>query len=155
MRTSLGAIQRVTRWLEYFTLAELIFILKQDIKMYPFDRYRVSKIAQAVSMTFGGDQSENHIKMLLEDLSSKFKQTRLMIKLTSISTIVNRCNDHLLIPFQSSCPTCDRSLNTSNCKQRRIRLYCLNGSVNSGKMNILVYQRFHIKRLVEKLTLLI
>jgi hypothetical protein len=143
MRTSHVIIERVAHWLQYFTLAELIFVLKQDAHMYPFDKFRVQKIASAVRHTFSSDQSDNDVRMLIEDLSAAYCQTRPLVKPTSISSITIRQNNHLLVPFRSSCPTCYQVLNENNCKQRRIRLYCNNGSVVIGKNFIFVFD-YHI-----------
>lgn len=125
-------------WLEYFTLAELIFILKEDARMYPFDKFRVEKIAFAVRHTFASDQSDDQVKMLIEDLSAAYCQTRPVIKPTSISSITIRQNDHQLVPFRSSCPICYQSLDMTNSQQKRIRVYRHNGSVVIGKNNIFI-----------------
>ncbi|CAF4843382.1 unnamed protein product, partial [Rotaria magnacalcarata] len=56
-------------------------------------------------------------------------QTRPLVKPTSISFIKIRHNNHLLVAFRSSCPTCYQSLNINNSCQKCVRLYCHNGSV--------------------------
>jgi len=139
MRTSRVIIELIAHWLEYFTLAELIFVLKADAHMYPFDKFRVQKIALALRHTFSSDQSDNDVRMLIEDLATVYSQTRPLVKPTSISSITIRKNDHLLVPFRSSCPTCCQSLNESNSKQRGIRLYCDNGSVIIGKNDFFAF----------------
>lgn len=139
MRTPPVIIQRVTQWLHYFTLAELIFVLKENTCMYPFDRFRVQKIALALRHTFASDQSDDDVRMLIADLSNVYAQTRPLLKPTSISSITSRQNDHLLVPFRSSCPTCCQSLNENNSKQSRVRLYCHNGSTVIGKNLVFVF----------------
>lgn len=137
MRTSHVVISRVAHWLEYFTLAELVFVLKEDARMYPYDKFRIEKIATALRHTFSSNQSDNDVRMLIQDLSVAYCQPHQLTKPTSISSITVRKNDHLLIPFQSTCPTCCQILNENHCKQRRIRLYCSNGSVVIGKNDFL------------------
>lgn len=139
MRTSPLIIQRVAYWLEYFTLAELIFVLQEDVRMYPLDKFRVQKIASAVRHTYSSDQSDADVKMLIEDLSTAYCQPRPLIKPTSISSNRIRHNDHILVPYRTSCPTCYQSLNVANCKQRHIRLYCYNGAVVIGENSIFVF----------------
>ncbi|CAF1004960.1 unnamed protein product [Rotaria sordida] len=122
MRTPRVIIEWVAYWLEFFTLPELIFVLKEDARMYPFDKFRVEKIALAVRHTFSSNQSDNDVKMLIEDLSIAYCQTRLLLKPTSISSITIRQNNHLLVPFRSSCPTCyQRTLFTLQCNHRNPR----------------------------------
>jgi hypothetical protein len=101
--------------------------------MYPFDKFRIQKIASAVRHTFASDQSDDDVRMLIQDLSTAYCQTRPLNKPTSISSIMIGQTNHLLVPFRSSCPICHQVLNENNCKQRRIRLYCYNGSVVIGK----------------------
>ncbi|CAF1933987.1 unnamed protein product [Rotaria magnacalcarata] len=129
MRTPSIIIERVAHWLEFFTLAELVFVLSEDAQMYPLDKFPIEKIALAVRHTFSSEQSNNDVKMLIEDLSMSYCQTRPLVKPTSISFIKIRHNNHLLVPFRSSCPTCYQSLNINNSCQKCIRLYCHNGSV--------------------------
>ncbi|CAF1049578.1 unnamed protein product [Rotaria magnacalcarata] len=129
MRTPSIIIERVAHWLEFFTLAELVFVLSEDARMYPLDKFPIEKIALAVRHTFSSEQSNNDVKMLIEDLSMSYCQTRPLVKPTSISFIKIRHNNHLLVPFRSSCPTCYQSLNINNSCQKCIRLYCHNGSV--------------------------
>ena len=133
MRTPSIIIERVAHWLEVFTLAELVFVLSEDARMYPLDKFRVEKIALALRHTFSSEQSDNDVKMLIEDLSMSYCQSRPLVKPTSISSIQIRHNNHLLVPFRSSCPICYESLNINNSCQKRIRLYCHNGSVVTGK----------------------
>jgi hypothetical protein len=140
MRTSQIIIGRVAHWLERFTLAELVFVLQENARMYPLDKFRVRKIGLAVRETFGGDQSDDDIRMLIEDLSNVYSQTRPLMKACSVSLITIKQNDHLLIPFRSSCPVCCRSLNENNAKQKRIRIYCDNGAVVIGKNAIFLYK---------------
>ncbi|CAF3700006.1 unnamed protein product [Rotaria sp. Silwood1] len=132
MRTSSVVIERVSYWLEYFTLAELVFVLNEDARMSPFDKFRFNKIASAVRHTFMSDQSDLHVKMLIDDLSTAYCQSRPLHKQTSVSSIMIRQNENLLVPFQSSCPKCNQSLDASDAIQRRVRLYCQNGSVVTG-----------------------
>ncbi|CAF5026632.1 unnamed protein product, partial [Rotaria magnacalcarata] len=129
MRTAPIIIEHVSHWLEYFTLAELFFVLNEDARISLFDKFRIGKIASAVRHTFMSDQLDEHVKMLIEDLSTAFCQSRPLHKPTSLSSIMIRQNDHFLVPFRSSCPSCNRTLDVSDAVQRRIRLYCLNGSV--------------------------
>lgn len=147
MRTSPLIIERVAHWLEYFTLAELIFVLQEDARMYPFDKFRVQKIASAVRHTFSSDQSDADVKMLIEDLSTAYCQPRPLIKPTSISSNRIRHNDHLLIPYRTSCPSCYQSLNVADCKQRHIRLYCYNGAVAIGKKNTFCFIVYFVRQL--------
>ena len=132
MRTAPAIVERVTHWLQYFSLAELMFILTEDARMYPLDKFRVDKIGFALRHTFSSDQSDNDVRKLIEDLSQAYCQTRPVMKPTSISSITLRQNVHLLVPFRSSCPTCSQPLNENNSKQKKIRLYCSNGSVVIG-----------------------
>ncbi|CAF4143071.1 unnamed protein product [Rotaria magnacalcarata] len=134
MRTAPIIIEHVSHWLEYFTLAELFFVLNEDARISLFDKFRIGKIASAVRHTFMSDQLDEHVKMLIEDLSTAFCQSRPLHKPTSLSSIMIRQNDHFLVPFRSSCPSCNRTLDVSDAVQRRIRLYCLNGSVVIGTM---------------------
>jgi hypothetical protein len=150
MRTPRVIIERVAHWLEYFTLTELVFVLKEDARMYPFDKFRVAKIGLAVRHTFASDQSDNEVRMLIEDLSTVYCQTRPLVKPTSISSITIRQNDHLLVPFRSSCPTCYQSLNITNSQQRRIRLYCHTGSVAIGKKTIFYLILFYLGYIVKE-----
>jgi len=134
MRTSSVIIERVSHWLQHFTLAELVFVLNEDARMFLFDRFRIEKIASSLRHTFSSDQSNKDVKLLIEDLSVAYCQTRPVQKPTSLSSIMVRQNDHLLVPFQSSCPSCNRSLDGSNAVQKRLRLYCQNGSVVTGNL---------------------
>ncbi|CAF4653683.1 unnamed protein product [Rotaria magnacalcarata] len=111
MRTPSIIIERVAHWLEFFTLAELVFVLSEDARMYPLDKFPIEKIALAVRHTFSSEQSNNDVKMLIEDLSMSYCQTRPLVKPTSISFIKIRHNNHLLVPFRSSCPTCYQNFN--------------------------------------------
>jgi hypothetical protein len=61
MRTPPAVIERVVYWLEYFTLAELIFVLQEDARLYRLDKFRVDKIAFAVRETFSSDQPDNDV----------------------------------------------------------------------------------------------
>ncbi len=134
MRTSAEIIGRVCHWLKFFTLAELIFVLNEDARMSVFDKFRIEKISFSLRHTFFSDQSDRHVKMLIDDLSLSYFQARPVHKPTSLSSITTRQNNHTLVPFQSSCPTCNCTLNPHDTFQRRIRLYCQNGSVVTGKL---------------------
>jgi hypothetical protein len=140
MRTPRAIIDRVSHWLEYFSLAELVFVLNEAARMSPFDKFRVEKIASSVRHTFFSEQSDEDVKMLIDDLSHAYSQTRPVHKPTSISSIMIRQNKHLLMPFQSSCPSCNRSLDVSDALQRRVRVYCHNGSVVTGKHSTVLSQ---------------
>ncbi|CAM4793118.1 unnamed protein product [Rotaria magnacalcarata] len=129
MRTPSIIIERVAHWLEFFTLSELVFVLSEDARMYPLDKFRIEKIALAIRHTFSSEQSNNDVKMLIEDLFMSYCQTRPLVKPTSISFIKIRHNNHLVVAFRSSCPTCYQSLNINNSCQKCVRLYCHNGSV--------------------------
>jgi hypothetical protein len=56
-----------------------------------------------------------------------------IVKPCSLPSITMHHNDHQLIPFRSSCPNCNQSLNENNAREKRIRLYCDDGSVVTGK----------------------
>ncbi|CAM4831875.1 unnamed protein product [Rotaria magnacalcarata] len=116
------------------TLAELVFVLNEDARIPPFDKFRIPKIATAVRHTFMSDQPDECVKMLIGDLSTAYCQTRPMHKQNSLSSIMVHQNDHLLVPFRTSCPTCNRSLDASDAIQKRVRLYRQNGSVVIGMM---------------------
>lgn len=133
MRTSNEINHRVSYWLEHFTLAELFFVLNEDARISLFDKFRIEKIAFSLRHTFFSDQSDRCVKMLIDDLSHSFSQTRPVQKLTSLSSTIVRQNKHFLVPFQSSCPTCGIGLDSYNAIQRRLRLYCQNGSVVTGE----------------------
>ncbi|CAF3601140.1 unnamed protein product [Rotaria socialis] len=134
MRTSPFIIERVSYWLNSFSLAELVFVLNEDARIPPFDKFRISKIATAVRHKFMSDQPDECVKMLIDDLSTAYCQTRPMHKQNSLSSIMVHQNDHLLVPFRTSCPTCNRSLDASDAIQKRVRLYRQNGSVVIGIM---------------------
>lgn len=51
-----------------------------------------------------------------------------------------RQNNHLLVPFRSSCPICNQNLDVSDAVQRLIRVYCHNGSVVTGNKSTLLFQ---------------
>lgn len=146
MRTPQFIIEHVAHWLQYFSLAELFFVLNEDARIHPFDKLRVEKIASAVRHTYFSEQSNNDVKMLIQDLSTAFCQTRPLVKPTPISSISIRCNDHLLIPFRSSCPSCNQNLNAYHCDQRRIRVYCYNGSVVVGKKCVFYLMSYYFLR---------
>ncbi|CAF4768625.1 unnamed protein product [Rotaria sp. Silwood1] len=76
--------------------------------------------------------------MLIDDLSTAYCQSRPLHKQTSVSSIMIRQNENLLVPFQSSCPKCNQSLDASDAIQRRVRLYCQNGSV----VTVIIYPNF-------------
>lgn len=76
MRTSHTIIERVSHWLEYFTLAELVFVLSENARMPPFEKFCVEKIASSVRHTFFSEQSDEAVKMLIDDLSLTYSQTR-------------------------------------------------------------------------------
>ena len=133
MRTPKATIDRIAFSLERFTLVELFFVLNEDSRMSPFDKLRVQKISNVVRYTFASFQEDMDVKMLIDDLSIEYCQTRPMQKLMTTSLITLRVNRHLLNPFRSSCPTCGRSLNVSDAKQRQLRIYFRNGSVTSGE----------------------
>ncbi len=134
MRTPGEIIGRVSHWLEHFTLAELVFVLNEDARISLFDKFRIEKIGSSLRHTFFSDQSDRHVKMLIDDLSLSYSQTRPVHKPTSLSSLMTRQNKHFLVPFQSSCPTCNCSLNPCDAVQRRLRLYCQNGSVVTGRL---------------------
>ena len=136
MRTSNEIIHRVSHWLEHFTRAELVFVLNEDARISLFDKFRIEKIAFSLRHAFFSDQSDRCVKMLIDDLSHSFSQTRPVHKLTSLSSTIVRQNKHFLVPFQSSCPTCDFGLNPYDGIQRRLRLYCQNGSVVTGGLSV-------------------
>lgn len=46
-----------------------------------------------------------------------------------------RQNETLLVPFRTSCQTCNSSLNTSDAIQKQIRSHCRNGSVITGELS--------------------
>ncbi|CAF3742173.1 unnamed protein product [Rotaria socialis] len=99
MRTSPFIIERVSYWLNSFSLAELVFVLNEDARIPPFDKFRISKIATAVRHKFMSDQPDECVKMLIDDLSTAYCQTRPMHKQNSLSSIMVHQNDHLLVPF--------------------------------------------------------
>jgi hypothetical protein len=90
MRTSRVIIERVSHWLEHFTIAELVFVLNEDARMPLFDRFRIEKIASSLRHTFSSDQSNKDVKLLIEDLSVVYCQTRPVQKPTSLSSIMVR-----------------------------------------------------------------
>ncbi|CAF1158424.1 unnamed protein product [Adineta ricciae] len=145
MRSPSVAIERVSYWLRYFTLAELFFVLEEDARIYPFDKFRIRKIALALRHTFASDQSDNEVKMLIKDLSTEFSQARPLNKPTSISSITVRKSQHLLVPFRSTCPVCNNNLNENNAQQQGIRLYCSNGSVMIATMFTLRCNHVHAR----------
>jgi hypothetical protein len=134
MRTPAEIIGRVCHWLTFFTLAELVFVLNEDARMSMFDKFRIEKVSSSLRHAFFSGQSDQHVKMLIDDLSLSYFQARPVHKPTSLSSIIVRQNNHTLVPFQSSCPTCNCTLNPFDAFQRRIRLYCQNGSVVTGKL---------------------
>jgi hypothetical protein len=133
MRTAKATIDRVAYWLERFTLAELVFVLHEDSRMSLFDKFRVGKIGDAVRHAFASSQDDVDVKMLIDDLSLRYCQTRPMHKELSSPLIAMRINSHVLNPFRSSCPTCNRILNVSDAKQRQVRIYFRDGTVSAGK----------------------
>jgi hypothetical protein len=129
--------------LEYFTRAELNLILQDDARLPPIDRFRVEKIAFAVRHTFFSDQSDVQVRMLIDDLSMAFCQSRPVQHPASMNSIMMRHDIFVLVPYQSSCPDCRQVLNKSDALQRRIRLYCRNGSVVIG-MSLFEWNCVHV-----------
>lgn len=134
MRTRAEIIERVSYWLQTFTLAELTFVLNEDLRLSPFDKFRIKKIGSSLRHTFFSNQSDSDVKMLINDLSSAFCQARPVHKPTSLSSTIIRQQERFLIPFRSTCPTCNCNLNQSNAVQKQLRIYCGNGSVVTGKL---------------------
>lgn len=132
MRSSNQMIQRISHWLQYFTLVELLFVLKEDTRMYCFDRLREKKIGRALRYKFGSDCSDDDVKIVIMELANYYKQMLPVITDISIQSILIHHDNHLLIPFQSTCPVCHAILDKNDCEQKRIRLYCRNGSVVTG-----------------------
>lgn len=136
MRTPLLIIERVSYWLEIFTLAELVFVLNENLRLSPFDKLRIKKIGTSLRHTFFTNQSDTDIKLLIDDLSSTYYQTRPVHKPTSLSSTMVQQQERCLVPFRSTCSTCNRNLNVSDAIQKQLRLYCANGSVVVGKLHI-------------------
>jgi len=79
MRTSSDIIKRIAH-----------FVLKENACMYPFDKFRVKEVALAVRHTISSDQSDNDVRLSVEDLSNEYCQARSVIKHISVSSITIR-----------------------------------------------------------------
>lgn len=131
-RTPRPIIERISHWLETFTLAEMVFVLHEDARLSPFDKFRFKKIGSSVRHTFFSNQSDTQVKMLIDDLSTTYCQMRPIHKPTSLSSSLIRQQEHFLVPFRSTCSTCNHNLNVSDAIQKQLRLYCGDGSVVTG-----------------------
>ena len=80
MFTSAVIIECVSHCLQYFALAELIFVLTKEARTSPFDKFRVEKTASSLRHTFSSNQSDQYGKMLLDDLSTVYNQCRVFNK---------------------------------------------------------------------------
>ena len=132
MSTSPVIIERISHSLEYFTLAELVFVHTEEARTSPLDKFRVKTIASSLRHTFLSNQSDHHVEMLTDDLSTAYNQCRIPHKQSLASSVTFSQVDHLLTPFRSSCPACNQNLDVSNAIQKPVRLYCQSGSVVIG-----------------------
>jgi hypothetical protein len=133
LRSPLDVISTVAEQLRIFTLAELYYVLQEDIKLSSFDAHRIKKITDVMRYRFGGNYCYEEIETAIKLLGNTFKQTLPMQNEMSFSFISYRqLQDPVILPFSSVCDVCQKSLNELDTKQRSIKIYRVNGSVVSG-----------------------
>lgn len=136
-RTSFDIISAVANQLKIFTLAELFYVLEQDAKLSCFDIHRVKRIADALRYRFDTVHTCEQINVVVQLLGNAFKQTLPVEHQKSLSYIFNRqLHDPVILPFSSVCFVCKRSLSKLETKERSVKIYCINGSVVSGKKSV-------------------
>ena len=130
----LATAASVAESLQYFSLAELYFILQEDSKVSRLDRARIKKISDGVRYMYGGNQCDDQVEAVVDRLSDAFAQCLPLQKRMSLSSIATRRSlQPMIIPFTSVCPTCKESLSAADAKQRSVKVYGRNGSVVGGK----------------------
>jgi hypothetical protein len=124
----------VAESLQFFSLAELYFILHEDSKVCRLDRARIKKISDGVRYMYGGNQSDDEVATVVNGLSDAFAQCLPLQKRMSLSSIATRRSlQPMITPFSTVCPTCSASLSAADAKQRSVKVYGRNGSVVGGQ----------------------
>ena len=127
-------IADISHLLQLFTMAELFFVLHQYSISSQFDVNRIKKITQSIRYKFGSDHTCEQVETVIQLLGNSYPQTLPMQVELSLSFLSYRESlKPVISPFSSVCPLCKYSLTQFNARQRSIKLYCVNGSVVSGK----------------------
>lgn len=132
-RSSLEEIGLVSDQLKLFTLRELFFILQLNEQFSVLDDNRFKRITDCLHYRFGSQQSFERVKTAIDMLKDIFSQTSPMQYQNSLNTVFyRRLTESMISPFSVVCQTCGFFIDTSNVKQRRVKVYWLNGAVLTG-----------------------
>jgi hypothetical protein len=125
----------VSRMLEFFSLAELYFVLEKDAQLSLLDVNRVNKIGDGLRYLHGSKQPDSQVALVIELLSSAYAHRTLARPESSLDSICYRQSLHVLIvPYSTMCPICGVVLNSLDAQQRTVKVYGRDGSVKGGRM---------------------